>query len=87
LDSILRFPARAAIAVIRLYQMSVGRMLGQRCRFHPSCSHYAVEAIESYGLIRGGARAFWRVARCGPWTAGGLDPVRAPAHSGAGHRG
>lgn len=76
--SILRLPARLAILVIRLYQSTLGRLLGQRCRFHPTCSHYAVDAIETYGFVRGGGRAAWRLMRCGPWTAGGIDPVRHP---------
>ena len=75
LRSIVRAPAKLAILLIWLYQISLGRMLGDRCRFHPTCSRYAVEAIHTYGLVRGGSRAIWRVLRCGPWTAGGLDPV------------
>ena len=76
LHSVVRTPARLAVLLIRLYQLTVGRVLGDRCRFYPSCSHYAIEAIRTHGAVRGGARAFWRVMRCGPWTAGGIDPVR-----------
>jgi putative membrane protein insertion efficiency factor len=65
-----------AVLMIRAYQLSLGRLLPQRCRFHPTCSQYAVEAITERGLLRGGAAAAWRLVRCGPWTAGGIDPVR-----------
>lgn len=63
------------IGLIRLYQASIARALPQRCRFHPSCSEYAVQALRELGLIRGGAAAGWRLVRCGPWSRGGLDPV------------
>lgn len=78
MGSVVRLPARLVVLLIRLYQLTLGRMVGDRCRFHPTCSRYAVEAIETQGLIMGGARAAWRVLRCGPWTAGGIDPVRHP---------
>jgi uncharacterized protein len=78
LRSVVRLPARLVVLLIHLYQLTLGRMLGDRCRFHPTCSRYAEEAIETKGLIVGGARAVWRVMRCGPWTAGGIDPVRRP---------
>jgi len=46
------------------------------CRFYPSCSQYSLEAIEKYGIIRGGVMAMWRVLRCNPWNKGGHDPVK-----------
>ncbi len=75
--------ARAAIAAIRLYQRYLSpdhsvwaRAAGHRhCRFHPTCSEYAVEAIEKKGLSRGVAKAAWRILRCNPWSRGGEDPV------------
>lgn len=45
------------------------------CRFHPTCSEYAIQAIEKYGFFRGGAKAFWRVLRCNPFNSGGHDPL------------
>lgn len=70
--------ARAILAGIHLYQRSLSpRMpaLGVRCRFTPTCSHYAEGAIAKYGTLRGGLRAAGRLARCGPWTpAGTVDP-------------
>lgn len=46
------------------------------CRFKPTCSEYAITAIEKYGIIKGGSKAFWRVLRCNPWNKGGWDPVK-----------
>jgi putative membrane protein insertion efficiency factor len=60
---------------IRAYQVSLSPLLGQRCRFHPSCSHYALEAIERHGAARGSWLAAKRIARCHPLNPGGFDPV------------
>lgn len=65
--------------LIRGYQLLLSPFLGGRCRFAPSCSAYALEAIERYGAARGGALAVRRVARCHPFHAGGYDPVPEPA--------
>lgn len=67
---------RLAAAIVRLYQVTAGRLLPGRCRFHPSCSQFAVEAFEANGLVKGGLQTIWRLLRCGPWTPGGIDPVR-----------
>jgi hypothetical protein len=64
-----------AVFLIRLYQWTVSPLLGPRCRFYPSCSHYALEAIERFGVIRGVALGLWRLLRCNPWNLGGYDPV------------
>lgn len=66
---------RALLRVIHTYQRWVSPLLGQRCRFHPSCSQYAAEAIERFGAARGLWLAARRLARCHPFTAGGFDPV------------
>jgi len=69
-------PGRAVlIAAIRLYRLTLSSALGGQCRFHPSCSHYAEDAIRTHGALRGSAMAAWRIARCGPFTAGGVDHV------------
>lgn len=60
---------------LRAYQVALSPWLGPSCRFHPSCSHYAGEALERHGLLRGGWLAARRVCRCGPWHPGGYDPV------------
>jgi len=61
------------VALIHLYRNTIGLVLGGRCRFYPSCSAYAEYAISELGVVRGGSLALWRVLRCGPWTAGGID--------------
>jgi uncharacterized protein len=68
-------PVRAvAIAPIRLYQLVVSPWLpASTCKFHPSCSEYAVLAIRKHGVVRGLPRAGWRLLRCHPWAAGGVD--------------
>jgi putative membrane protein insertion efficiency factor len=63
------------IALIRVYQLFVSPLLGNHCRFYPSCSQYAREAIARYGALRGGWLAIRRVLRCHPWHPGGVDPV------------
>lgn len=69
-------PARAVIlGVIELYRHTLGPLLGGRCRFHPSCSTYALEAVRTHGAFKGSLLAAWRVLRCSPLTAGGIDPV------------
>jgi uncharacterized protein len=60
---------------VLVYRGTVGQLLVGRCRFHPTCSAYAVEAIRVHGALKGSALAVWRVARCSPLSAGGLDPV------------
>lgn len=66
---------RALRAAVRGYQWLVRPLLPPACRFHPSCSEYAAEALERHGAWRGGWLAVRRVCRCGPWHAGGHDPV------------
>lgn len=66
---------RFLLASIRLYQLSLRPWLGHHCRFYPTCSDYAAQAIQAHGSLRGGLMALRRVLRCHPWHAGGLDPV------------
>jgi hypothetical protein len=75
-----------ALSLIRLYQRTVSRVLPPSCRFVPSCSEYGHEAIERYGVVRGGALAAWRVARCNPWGGHGYDPVPDLTQQAAGSR-
>ncbi|TXH05645.1 MAG: membrane protein insertion efficiency factor YidD [Nevskiaceae bacterium] len=67
--------AQVLIFLIRLYQRLLSPLLGPRCRFHPSCSQYAAEAIERFGPWRGGWLALRRLSRCHPLNPGGIDPV------------
>jgi putative membrane protein insertion efficiency factor len=66
---------RLLIGLIRAYQMLISPVLGPRCRFYPSCSQYAVEALLLHGVLRGGWLALRRLSRCHPWHPGGVDPV------------
>ncbi len=70
-----------ATALIRLYQRTLSPLLGPRCRFYPSCSQYALEAIRRFGLLRGMALGVARLARCHPFHPGGFDPVPESAPS------
>ena len=79
-------------ALIMAYRYALSPWLGAHCRFYPSCSAYALEAIEVHGSLRGTLLAVWRLARCHPWHPGGFDPVpdcsggHGPCrHGGDGH--
>jgi hypothetical protein len=65
------------LAPIRLYQRVISPALPRRCKYEPTCSAYAVEAIRRYGVARGLVLAAWRLARCNPFSRGGYDPVEA----------
>ena len=66
---------RVMLGLIRVYQRYISPGFPRRCRFSPTCSQYAFEAIEKYGLLKGGALALWRILRCNPFCRGGYDPV------------
>ena len=63
------------LALIRFYQYAISPLLGRRCRFFPSCSEYAVEALEKHGALTGSWLALKRLSHCHPWNPGGFDPV------------
>lgn len=67
--------SKVLIAVIRLYQLAISPLLGANCRFSPTCSQFAIEALRKYGALRGSWLAVCRVCRCHPFHAGGYDPV------------
>ena len=67
------------ITLIRAYQLLISPLLGNHCRFYPSCSQYAREAIERHGVLRGSGLAVRRLLRCHPWHPGGVDPVPEPS--------
>jgi len=78
-------------APIRLYQRLRPETVVPRCKYHPTCSEYAVESIRTYGVLRGLVLAAWRIVRCNPWSHGGYDPVEAQTifrtrkHTGTAH--
>jgi putative membrane protein insertion efficiency factor len=81
INKIISFPF---LAMIRLYQLSLSPDHGflKRffpygfCRFHPTCSNYTFQAINKYGIFKGGALGIWRIVRCNPWNPGGEDPLK-----------
>ena len=80
---------RLVVLPIRIYQRLLSPLVGSRCKYYPSCSEYAAQAIRRFGILRGLVLAAWRLLRCNPWSHGGFDPVedqrlfksRAPAAS------
>jgi hypothetical protein len=82
-----KLPVRLALALVAIYQRAFSPVLPAifgpacGCRFHPTCSHYAAEALRTHGFFRGGILAMWRLLRCTPIHPGGLDPVPAPRTS------
>ena len=67
---------KVLLAIIRFYRKRISPMKTPCCRFYPTCSVYAIQAIEKYGAIRGGAMAIYRILRCNPFSKGGYDPVK-----------
>jgi uncharacterized protein len=78
------YPRYIAIKILKIYQKTLSFDHGILkflypngfCRFHPTCSEYAIQAIEKYGFIKGGLKAVWRVLRCNPFNSGGFDPLK-----------
>jgi len=64
-----------AVLPLRVYQRLLSPAFGARCRYYPSCSEYAAQAIQRFGILRGLVLAGWRLLRCNPWSQGGFDPV------------
>jgi putative membrane protein insertion efficiency factor len=75
LGIVVRAIDAALIALIRAYQYAISPMLGQRCKYYPSCSSYAIGAIRAHGPLKGIGLASWRLLRCNPFSHGGYDPV------------
>ena len=71
----MRALRRLLVAPIRGYQRLFSPLFGARCKYYPSCSEYAAQAIERFGILRGLVLAGWRLLRCNPWSHGGFDPV------------
>lgn len=71
-------------ALLRAYQLLISPLLGQNCRFYPSCSNYALEAIRLHGAAKGSMLLACRVCKCHPWHPGGVDPVPPPSSTARG---
>ena len=67
--------AKILLGLIRFYQYAISPMLPPRCRYQPTCSQYAIEAVRKYGALKGGSLAAKRIGRCHPWGGSGYDPV------------
>jgi putative membrane protein insertion efficiency factor len=72
-----RIASTLVLAPIMLYRSVISPAIPQRCKYEPTCSRYAIEAIRQYGILRGLVLAGWRLLRCNPWSHGGYDPVEA----------
>jgi uncharacterized protein len=66
---------KVLVAIILMYRATLGPFLGGQCRFHPTCSQYAIDAINKYGALRGAWMTIKRIGRCHPWSRGGWDPA------------
>ncbi|MDF1623986.1 membrane protein insertion efficiency factor YidD [Pseudohongiella nitratireducens] len=72
--------AKIAIKLITLYQCTLSLLIGNQCRFYPSCSHYTQDAIAAHGILKGSLLGAKRILRCHPWSAGGYDPAPKCTH-------
>jgi len=81
---ILQIPKTFILLLLRGYKLLISPLLGQRCRFYPSCSSYTMEAVEKFGALRGSYLGARRLLRCHPFNPGGLDPV--PEHFRCRHK-
>jgi hypothetical protein len=70
---VLLIPRNVAIAILLVYRKLISPLYGQVCRYHPSCSSYALQAIQYHGVAKGVALGSWRILRCNPWSKGGID--------------
>jgi uncharacterized protein len=73
---VMRVPSLLGVGLVWLYRLTFGALFPTTCKYHPSCSEYAVQALHRHGLVRGSVLAGWRLLRCNPWSRGGFDPVR-----------
>jgi uncharacterized protein len=77
LSRLAAVPPALVLFPLKLYQRFVSPALPRRCKYEPTCSEYAVQAVRELGAVRGSVVAAWRLARCNPWSHGGYDPVEA----------
>ena len=79
MDPVGQLPRRLLIGLVTLYRLLISPMLAPSCRYWPSCSEYAVDALRMHGAMRGGWLTARRLCRCHPWSGGGIDPVPSAA--------
>jgi len=72
----MRLPGYLGIGLVWVCRLTLGALFPTPCKYRPSCSEYALQALRRHGLVHGGALAAWRLLRCNPWSRGGYDPVR-----------
>lgn len=82
MEKITKFIRKLAIAFLRAYQLTISPFLGNCCRFYPSCSRYAIDAISTHGIFKGVFLTMKRLGRCHPWHSGGIDPVPKKTQEG-----
>lgn len=75
LPALVRLPRRVLVAFVRIYRLLLSPWLGNSCRFEPTCSNYAIQALERHGAVLGSGLTTWRLLRCHPWCTPGDDPV------------
>ncbi|WP_149203414.1 membrane protein insertion efficiency factor YidD [Actinotalea subterranea] len=80
LRAVRRLPQLVLVGLLRAYQYGISPMTGPSCRFYPSCSSYALTAVQRHGALRGSWLALRRLGRCHPWAAGGVDDVPPARH-------
>lgn len=78
--TIFLIPRNIAVLLLKIYRFLISPMYGDVCRYYPSCSRYSLEAMQSYGLLRGICMTAWRLLRCNPWSSGGIDDVPEREH-------
>jgi uncharacterized protein len=71
----LRVPTYAGLGLVYAYRWTLGVLWSGRCKYHPTCSQYGLDALRRYGFVRGCVLAGWRLLRCNPWSCGGVDYV------------
>ena len=75
MSAVLRVPAYLGVGLVYLYRYTLGVLFPGGCKYHPSCSQYAIDALREHGLVKGVILAGWRLLRCNPWSLGVVDPV------------
>jgi putative membrane protein insertion efficiency factor len=73
MNTVTRLPRLAGMGLVQAYRLTLGPLSAGRCKYHPSCSRYALDALREFGLVRGSVLAGWRLLRCNPWSHGGVD--------------